>query len=160
MATEKRQPDLDPDTPPSEEEIAESAKLREALANPTVASADADLLRALAHAHAPREIDPLAHGAIVSFAVAKAPRRAVVVRVAFGFATVVAAAALILLFIRTRLPRPEATVTAEVSVSRSTQPLFAEPFAAQGGESARIDRIAMAREADLRENRFSRWGVR
>jgi hypothetical protein len=161
MASDKRQIDIDPDAPPSAEELAESARLREALADPSKPSADADLLRALANAHAPREIEPLAHRAIVQRALATPPRRqrGTVVRVSFGVAAVLAAAALVLLFIRTRLPRPDAAV-AQVSVSRSTQPLFTEPFAEQGGESARIDRIAMAREADLRENRFARWGVR
>jgi len=50
---------------------------------------------------------------------------------------------------------------------RSTQPLFEEPFqasAATGARashgSARIDRIAMARASDFRENEFSRWGAR
>jgi hypothetical protein len=160
MASDKKQLGIDPDAPPSEEELAESARLREALADPSKASEDAELLRALASAHAPREIDPLVHRAIVEKAVSAArPRRGVVIRVAFGVAAVVAAAALILLFIRT-LPRPSDGTTAQVSMSRSTQPLFTEPFAPQGGESARIDRIAMAREADLRENRFARWGVR
>jgi hypothetical protein len=161
MASDKRQLAVDPDAPPSEEELAESARLREALADPAKASEDAELLRALASAHAPREIDPLVHRAIVERAITGRgkPRRGVVVRVAFGVAAVFAAAALVLLFVRTRLPRPS-DATAQVSISRSTQPLFAEPFAPQGGESARIDRIAMARAADLRENRFARWGVR
>ena len=43
---------------------------------------------------------------------------------------------------------------------RSTQSLFHEPFARTGGESARIDRIASARAADLRDNRFAAWGVK
>ncbi len=46
--------------------------------------------------------------------------------------------------------------------SRSTQDLFdaATPFPRSGGESARVDRIATARAADLRANRFASWGVR
>ncbi len=46
--------------------------------------------------------------------------------------------------------------------TRSTQSLFdpAKPFARIGGESARLDRIARARAADLRANRFAAWGVR
>ena len=46
------------------------------------------------------------------------------------------------------------------AVSRSTQALFPERFAATGGETARIDRIAMARATDLRDNEFAKWGVR
>ncbi|MBI4702888.1 MAG: hypothetical protein HY744_17360 [Deltaproteobacteria bacterium] len=44
---------------------------------------------------------------------------------------------------------------------RSTQALFdpTEPFPRRGGETARIDRIASARAADLRTNRFAAWGV-
>lgn len=34
------------------------------------------------------------------------------------------------------------------------------PFPRTGGESARVDRIASARAADLRANRFAAWGVR
>lgn len=46
--------------------------------------------------------------------------------------------------------------------ARSTQGLFdaATPFPRSGGESARVDRIATARAADLRANRFAAWGVR
>jgi hypothetical protein len=172
MATDKRHLDIDPDAPPSAEEIAESARLREALADASKPSEDADLLRALANAHAPRELDRFAHGAIVSRALSRgAPaqkrqgRQARVLRVSFGVAAVLAAAALVILFIRTRLPRPDGTgggsgTLAQIEVSRSTQPLFDAPFAPQGGESARMDRIAMAREADLRQNRFAQWGVR
>jgi hypothetical protein len=53
-----------------------------------------------------------------------------------------------------------ADVAASLTPTRSTQALFDEPFARTGGQSARIDRIASARAADLRENRFARWGVR
>ena len=62
------------------------------------------------------------------------------------------AAAVVLLF---RAP-PPSDALARV---RSTQPLFTEHFEAHGGESARIDRIAIARAADLRDNEFARWGV-
>ena len=55
-------------------------------------------------------------------------------------------------------PPPGAQAT--MVPTRSTQSLFEEPFAPRGGASARIDRIAMARSSDLRENRFARWGVR
>jgi hypothetical protein len=46
--------------------------------------------------------------------------------------------------------------------ARSTQELFdaSKPFPRSGGESARVDRIATARAADLRANRFAAWGVR
>lgn len=46
--------------------------------------------------------------------------------------------------------------------ARSTEDLFdaTTPFPRTGGESARVDRIASARAADLRANRFAAWGVR
>lgn len=49
----------------------------------------------------------------------------------------------------------------ELIPSRSTQALFdpAKPFPRRGGESARVDRIAHARAAELRANRFAMWGV-
>jgi hypothetical protein len=45
--------------------------------------------------------------------------------------------------------------------ARSTEALFdpAEKFPVRGGESARVDKIASARAADLRANRFASWGV-
>lgn len=45
---------------------------------------------------------------------------------------------------------------------RSTTDLFdaTTPFPKQGGETARVDRIAGARASDLRANRFAAWGVR
>ncbi len=54
------------------------------------------------------------------------------------------------------------TAVAAYVPSRSTDDLF-DPnaqFPKSGGESARIDRIAMARTSDLRQNRFAAWGVR
>lgn len=156
-------PPDDPDAPPSEEELAASARLREALDDPSKASPDAELARALALAHAPRDIDEAEHAAIVARGVAEGIRRAkskqrgVVVRATFGVSAVVAIAASVLLALNLRAPAP---AQVELAVTRSTQPLFAERFPQVGGESARIDRIAMARSADLRENRFARWGVR
>ncbi|MGK4006100.1 hypothetical protein WMF31_26010 [Sorangium sp. So ce1036] len=46
--------------------------------------------------------------------------------------------------------------------ARSTAALFdpAAPFPREGGQTARIDRIAAARAADLRQNRYAAWGVR
>ena len=46
--------------------------------------------------------------------------------------------------------------------ARSADALFdaTTPFPRHGEESARIDRIASARAADLRQNRFAAWGVK
>jgi hypothetical protein len=55
---------------------------------------------------------------------------------------------------------PDVAAKADVIPARSTQALFDAPFARTGGESARIDRIAMARAQDYRDNQFAAWGVR
>ena len=145
----------DPDAPPSEEEIRESERLREALEDASKESADADLLRAVKHAAEPKAIAKSDLDAAVARGMKRGERRSgVVIRVAFGVSALVAAAAAIVFFLG-RAP----AVAPELAHARSTQPLFTERFEARGGESARIDRIAVARAADLRENHFARWGV-
>jgi hypothetical protein len=166
--SEKRQFDDDPDAPPSEEERVASERLRDALADPSIANADAGLARALALANAPREIDPAEHQKIVAKAVLKAKPRGRVVTVVLGVGTALAlAAAFILVFGKLDMSKSDApmatTTSASLVPARSTQELFDEPFAkplSKGAASARIDRIAMARSGDLRENRFAMWGVR
>ncbi|HEY8086269.1 MAG TPA: hypothetical protein VIF09_00440, partial [Polyangiaceae bacterium] len=87
--------------------------------------------------------------------------RRTVIRVSFGASAVLALAAAVLLFVRgDRQPPETVTDAVAVAVSRSTQPLFPERFPATGGETSRIDRIAMARATDLRDNEFAKWGVR
>ena len=58
-------------------------------------------------------------------------------------------------------PRPEPPAAVLVR-SRSAESLFDsnDPFAVRGDQAARADKIASARLADLRDNRFKRWGVR
>lgn len=186
---------LPPEPPPTEEELAESKRLREALEGhgrdpvvealraawspvaidarahdvlladvPTVdelASAAAlrdaldadDLVVALRAAHAPSEIDPEAHRLLVARAVGTGskvvPLRR---RVIAPAVSVLAAAAVLVLWVG----RPS---EAPLAQSRSTQPLFDEAFKS-GETSARIDRIAVARAADYRDNRFAKWGVK
>jgi hypothetical protein len=124
-------------------------------------NSDAELARAVSLSHEPRPIDPEEHKAIVARAIDTGMRRRnrsrrVVVRVAFGAAAVVALAAGVVLIVG-RISAP-ADVQA-LAVSRSTQPLFSDPFPKTGSESSRVDRIAMARGGDLRDNQFARWGV-
>ena len=147
----------DPDAPPSEEEIRESQRLRDALEDASKESADADLLRAVKHAAEPKAIAKSDLDEAVKSGMVRGERRSggVVIRVAFGASFVLAAAAAIVFFLgRGPVQAPE------LVHARSTQPLFTERFESRGGESARIDRIAVARAADLRENHFARWGVR
>jgi hypothetical protein len=168
LAGARSTPD-DPDAPPSEEERVLSERLRDALADPSLPNPDADFARALALAHAPREIDPSEHKKIVAQAVLRAKPRGRVVQGVFGVATALAlAAAAVLVVGRLDMQGKAASsavsqATAPLVPVRSTQELFDEPFAkplSRGAASARIDRIAMARAGDLRENRFAMWGVR
>ncbi|HEX7667524.1 MAG TPA: hypothetical protein VF407_23490 [Polyangiaceae bacterium] len=163
--------DFDPDAPPSEEELAEAEKLRLALEDPSRASGAADLARALAVAHSPREIDAATHDAIVAKALATKSREAAetgrVIRIAFGAtAAAMAIAAGALLWVRGQaldIQNAESASLAAAAVplvqARSTAPLFKEPFDATS-TSARVDRIAIARADDYRENMYARWGVK
>ena len=121
---------------------------------------DPELARVLRAAWSPEDLSAEEHRKLVAQAIA--PRRAKVVRVSFGASAILALAASVLLVVWSdRGPRPgPPNVGPTLSLSRSTQSLFGRPFAPTGGESARVDRIAMARAADLRENEFAKWGVR
>jgi len=143
--------------PPSEEEIRESERLREALEDPSNANEGAELLRAVKSAAAPKALDPSELEARVerSLASPSGARRGVVIRVAFGATALAVAAAAAVIFALGHGPAAKAP---ELARARSTQPLFRN-FDMHGGESARIDRILVARSADLRENQFARWGV-
>ncbi|MEO6420087.1 MAG: hypothetical protein ABIP39_11795 [Polyangiaceae bacterium] len=160
----------DPDAPASEEESARGEEFRLALEDPARSSADADLARALSLAHSPREISPEDHAAIVERAVTAAKtsgvhgrRRSNVIQVAFGVAAAAISLAAGVVFVVGSLSQHQETAAPTAALPlvqlRSTQPLFREPFR-EGNASARIDRIAMARSSDLRDNRFARWGVR
>jgi hypothetical protein len=165
-------PPDDPDSPPSEEEIAQSDALRRALEDPSIANEAADLARAASLAHAPRPIDPSLHRKIVETALVRRPARGGrLIRVSFGVGAALALAAGVVFVIGSPenerpASAPLASMATVASKStplirvRSTQPLFEEPFTAHSSGSARIDRIAMARASDFRENEFARWGAR
>ncbi|HEY3815571.1 MAG TPA: hypothetical protein VGL81_00285 [Polyangiaceae bacterium] len=151
------------DAPATEEELAESAKLRDALEDPTSPNENAELARAMSSAWSPRDLSAEAHRSLVAKALVHHDtrrRRGRVVRVSFGAGAALAVAAAVLLLVRSDRQPPETVHATAVAVSRSTQALFQDRFAPTGGESARIDRIAMARAADLRDNEFAKWGVR
>lgn len=131
----------------------------------------ARVARMLAAAHRPAAVNPLRHEAMLARVLA-APAarrgRGQVVAVVAGVLALAAAAALV--FVR-REPAPISAravptthvVAAQASLIRvrSTMDLFdpATPFPRTGGESDRIDRIVSARAGDLRQNRWSTWGV-
>jgi hypothetical protein len=163
--------DDDPDAPPTEEERARAEALRSALEDKPGSNDEADLARALRAAWSPSELSAARHQGILEEALARSvgagrplrsPRRARVLRVVFGAGTIVALAAGVAGVVRTE-SSPQGSsyeIATAVATSRSTQPLFAEAFARHGGESSRIDRIALARQSDLRDNEFARWGAR
>lgn len=163
--------DLGPDAPPTEEELREARALAEALESRASTGApdsplpsdDAAFLRAVAVAEGIgiRELDPEKNARLVERALARASttpepkREGRVIRVAFGALTALSLAAAVVFAV---VGAPKSELPPTLAQSRSTQELFREPF--HGEASARIDRIAMARSSDLRENRFARWGVR
>jgi hypothetical protein len=139
---------------PTAEEIARANELRAELE----AKSPPEIVTVLRSTWSPTQLPDETHRAIVSAALAKAPAAEVVPlrarRVAIAATTVLALAASVVLWMTNAAPRE-----APLAKARSTQPLFGEPFKA-GETSARIDRIALARAADYRDNRFAKWGVR
>jgi len=154
----------DPEAPPSEEEMAQAQELRKDLDDPRRESQLAELARTVSAAWEPRDLSKEEHRLLVEQAVSRPVARARgarVIRVSFGAAAMLALAACVLLVLRGDQPGPHGTpVLLSLALSRSTQELFEEQFPPTGGETRRIDRIAMARATDLRDNEFARWGVR
>jgi hypothetical protein len=160
---------------------AENAKARRG-AKAEGQSDEAALAGALRAAWAPRPIDPLKNEALIAQAMRKGapaqkPRGRVISFTMVSLGAMAAVAAGVLLFAgqmgnleggassKTAAAPPAAPMTsaqASFIPARSAADLFdaATPFPRTGGESARIDRIASARAADLRANRFAAWGVR
>ncbi len=164
------------------EEIALAAELRDALSfeelrpsNGSVprapeaktTSTDGDFALALRAAWSPSAIDEAAHRTIVDRALGLSGPRNVVsldtatknrTRVVIVTSTsILALAASVIVWITTG-PSGHGQ-EAPLARVRSTQPLFDEPFRS-GETSARIDKIALARASDYRDNRFAKWGVR
>jgi hypothetical protein len=144
----------------SPEELRAAEALRDRLAGD-------ELVTALHAAWSPASLSEAEHRAIVDAAVAKLPasagvvslaaRRARLVRVSVSVVTgALALAASIFFVVR---PPDDGRSELPLAKARSTQALFSEPFKA-GDASARIDRIALARASDYRDNRFTRWGVK
>ena len=87
-------------------------------------------------------------------------------RIGFGFvAGAVAIAASVVVWMNA----PHAQNEVPLARARSTQPLFQSYDGFKSGEAstsvsvsatARIDKIAIARAGDYRDNRFAKWGVR
>jgi hypothetical protein len=197
----------DDELPPTEEEVAASKRLREALEDPSIDDPDADLARslraafdptaidegvhaqmlddvptaeelelaaelrdaldadpvvqALASAWRPKDINSIEHRQIVAKALPPAARQGGrVMRVTFGFvAGAIAIAASVVVWMNA----PHAQTEVPLARARTTQPLFPSYDGFKSGEAnatARIDKIAIARAGDYRDNRFAKWGVR
>lgn len=145
---------------PTEEELREAERLREALEG-RGSHGLAELSNSLRSAWEPKNLDASQHEQLVRAAIDKSRRssRGRVIYVSFGAAALAAAAAFAVLVGRGVL-EPDNDQAAELVRSRSTQDLFGEPFPRQGGTSARMDRISEARSRDYRANLFARMGVR
>jgi hypothetical protein len=129
-------------------------------------SEHAALVEALKVAVRPTALDPARNEALIAAALRaplrKSPLRRIAPATMAALTGVAALAASVALFFgRPPAPRPPAP-TAELVRARSADDLFdaTTPFPRHGEESARIDRIASARTADLRRNRFAAWGVK
>lgn len=153
----------DPSAPASEQERREARRLRDALSGQGE-HADADLAQAIqlaAGVPAPKRSNALRPAEVQSrLARPAAPNVVYVVFGAVGLAA--AAAALLGLFLHTVDDAPVALDAPEpvpLLESRSTTTLFKDKFVV-GRTSERMDRIALARDRDLRNNRFTLWGVR
>ena len=165
----------DPLAPATDEELAESERLRDALERsaPHESVATLAVLRA---AFEPSDAsEPLIESAVnqaVHEALRSVPppapappvlaRRGNVFFAVFGATTAaLAAAALLLLFVGTasRSSAPAPSLAASLAKPRSTTPLFSERFDT-ASTTARMDAIASARGRDLRDNRYASWGVR
>jgi hypothetical protein len=154
----------DPLAPPSSEELAESARLRDALAQGAAHEAD-PLLGAL---RAPFErlgpdnarVERALERALEPAAAPTARGR--VIYAWFGGAGLALAAAAAIALVVSPLQKhsPEASAVAPALVRpHSTADLFTDRFETSTA-SERIDVIASARQRDLRDNRYAAWGVR
>lgn len=174
------------DEPASDEELLAAERLRSMLDHELTISEHRPVITALRLANRPSELDAGRNELLVARALSSAARpgaarrpssrnelptrspraRGVLVRLL----PVAAAAAAALTIWQLRAPssglmeRADRRPIAEAKLieARSASALFAAdgPFPVQGGETARIDRVAAARASDLRANRFARWGAR
>jgi hypothetical protein len=131
------------------------------------AERSAELAGALRAAWRPPVLAPLRNEALIARALAGTRRRGrarEVVVAAVGLLALAAGVALVFRQTGTTAPgRGDGAPPAVAMIApRSTMDLFdvATPFPRSGEETARIDRIAASRAADLRHNRYSQWGVR
>lgn len=130
------------------------------------AERSAELAGALRAAWRPPVLAPLRNEALIARALSSTRRRRgrEVFAAAVGLLAIAAGVALVFRQVGRPGggPPPGDDPAVAMIAPRSTMDLFdaATPFPRSGEESARIDRIAASRSADLRHNRYSQWGVR
>lgn len=153
----------DPLAPPSEEELIESARLRDALEHGGEHE-DAATLAALRAAF-DADAEPPELERALEVALPRRPRSNVIFAV-FGAASAALAAAAVFALLVSTQARDQAPAVAaapgaeaELSRPRSTASLFSERFETEG-TTARMDLIARTRGRELRDNRYAAWGVR
>lgn len=151
----------DPLADATEEELAESERLRDALEG-RGSHPDAGLAEALRSAAQPAALSELSAERLVRGSIPRAPKRKNLQLIATGATALLALAASVALVVRASSESPSGKQLAQEAKalvqSRSTAALFPVKFE-PGQASQRIDRIATARGRDLRENRFALWGV-
>jgi hypothetical protein len=149
---------MDPFAPPTDEEVRESERLRQALETGDESHPDVRLLRALSAAKEPSALSPEANDrAHAKRRPTTTVRKTNVVFVSFGAAALALAAAFALLI--GGLATKPAPAAGRLLPSRTTADLFEHQFE-PGETTERIDRIASSRAHDLRENRYAMWGAR
>lgn len=156
---------VDPFADASDEERAESERLRRALSG-NGDHPSSSLARALSAAHGAQDASLPSVPSVPAAPVDSRLGKLLFYRVATVGASLALAAAVTLWLVRPPDEQPSTEPMANApdlpalayAQSRSTASLFAgdEP----GPASTRIDRIASARARDLRDNRFAAWGVR
>lgn len=171
----------DEDAPPTRLEQSAADALREGLERPGTIPDEHAIVGDLRAAWRPGQLDGERNEALIEAALARHAarpagrvisfRRALPITMGALSGALALAAGLALMLQRAEAPMgpstaapPSLAVAARASLirARSTDDLFdpAEKFPVSGEESARIDRIAIARASDLRQNRYAAWGVR
>ena len=157
---------------------ASAAPLATTAGESSALRATIELALAVRNAAAPRALDEVSHERTLQAALRRPHLRRPGSKAWLFVSSAVAIAAGVALFVTSATwrggehvaERPGApgaaptseTPAAELIPARSTQSLFdpAAKFPVRGGESSRVDKIASARMADLRANRYAQWGVR
>lgn len=124
------------------------------------ARANVELANSLKVAFAPSPLPSARIDALVQRTLQRTPRRSNLIFVAFGAASAALALAAAIALLVGSSPRREVHTSKIVfAESRSSAPLFSERFTRES-TSERVERIALTRGRELRENRFAAWGVR